>query len=225
MSSDALTLTNRVLRLTGDLPQITGSPKQAAAIIGSVGGVAERIVEYLNLTIGDIERRRNWDILRVDASGLGNGVDALFDFGGTEDVRSYGGISIWITGQGSLAERTPEQLNELKAAPAPISGQPIYFTRKAGLTGKAQFEIFPVPSSGQMVNMTAYRKATRFDATVATSTTEFDDDALVYGAMYHLDAFDGLNRGYAPIYNDIVLKMIEEATMNREIQAVPESYS
>jgi len=218
MSSDALTLTNRVLRLTGDLPQV-------ATIVGSVGGVAERIVEYLNLTIGDIERRRNWDILRVDASGLGNGVDALFDFGGAEDVRSYGGISIWITGQGSLTERTPEQLNELKAAPAPISGQPIYFTRKAGLTGKAQFEIFPAPSNGQVINMTAYRKAVRFDATVTTSTTEFDDDALVYGAMYHLDAFDGLNRGYAPIYNDIVLKMIEEATMNREIQAVPESYS
>jgi len=218
MSSDALTLTNRVLRLTGDLPQVT-------AIVGSVGGVAERIVEYLNLTIGDIERRRNWDILRVDASGLGNGVDTLFDFGGTEDVRSYGGISIWITGQGSLRERTPEQLNELKAAPAPISGQPLYFTRKAGLTGKAQFEIFPAPSNGQVINMTAYRKAVRFDAAVATSTTEFDDDALVYGAMYHLDAFDGLNRGYAPIYNDIVLKMIEEATMNREIQAVPESYS
>ena len=61
-SSTTLELANKVLRGTGDADQLT-------TISGSVGGIGERIVEFLNLTIGDVEKAVNWPFLRVSAQG------------------------------------------------------------------------------------------------------------------------------------------------------------
>ena len=193
-SSTLLTLVNRVLATTGDASAVS-------TVSGSIGGIAERITEFLNLTIGAIENRTNWAALRVNASGTADGTTDVFDFSGTEDVRSGGAVSVWIATKGIMQELTPEQF-DTQVALQLNEGNSLFFQRGAGTAGQLQVQLYPTPANGDIINMSAYKKATRFDATVDTGTTELDDDVLVLGALMHLDSYDGLNRGYAALFQD-----------------------
>jgi len=217
-SSSALTLVNKVLSLTGDyLPTAT-------AITGLPGYIGERIINFLNVVIGDVEKATNWPVLRVESSGTGNGTDTKWTFNGTEDVRVGGGVSVWIPQIGNLKELDAEQFNEIKALDS-AGGNPRYFVRYVdAVSGKLGVEIFPAPLSGQVINMTAYRKATRLDAAIPTGTTDFDDDILVYGALKHMDAFDGMDRGYAAQYQNHLNDMIVSTHSNVDYVRTVEDY-
>jgi len=217
MSSTLLTLVNKVLVTSGDSSPVT-------TVTGSVGGIAERITEFLNLTIGAIENRTNWAALRVNASGLASGNDDVFDFIGLEDVRSGGAVSVWIANKGLMQELTPEQFDTQLALQS-NTGNSLFFQRGTSVTdGKFQIQLYPTPANGDVISVSAYKRATRFDSAVDTSTTEFDDDILVLGALMHLDSYDGLNRGYAALYQDQLNSDVMANMSNRGTRVEVDGY-
>jgi len=217
-SSTALTLVNRVLRLTN-------SNKQLAAITGSTGGVGERIIAFLNLVISDVEKKTNWPFLRVNAQGTGDGVNDIYEYtpSGSEVVEVGGPVSVWIAGKRRLDELTPEQFDRMTAEEA-NSGQSLYFQRGVSAAGNFQVQIFPTPANGDIINISAFQKGTRLTETT-TSTTEFPDDIFVYVALMHMDAYEGQTRGYAQLYADHLANSIMENYGNRQLQVEIESYT
>lgn len=215
MSSTALQLVNKVLRFTGSYKQLT-------AIAGSVGGIGERIVEMLNLVIGDVESRTNWAALRSDSTGTGDGSTTIFEFVGADDVREDGPVSVTV-GRNALQEMTVEQLDAVKATQA-VTGQSKFFTRGLSATGNAQIEIYPAPAVGDAITMSAYKRATRLDATLPNGTTEFDDELLVAGAVMHMDAYEGQNRGYAQIYASLVDRRLLSNYAGMKVVTTVDSY-
>lgn len=221
-SSTALTLVNRVLSVTGD-------SKALATIAGSPGGIGERIVEFINLVIGEVEKKTNWPFLRSDSIGVGDGVNDAFVFTGTDDIRFGGAVSVWIANNGTARELTPEQFDVILSTPTAVtqtssSTTEYYFQRGVdATTGKLFVQLYPVPPAGAVIHLSGFRKATRL-TTTTTSTTEFDDDILIYGALMHMDAYDGMNRGYATLYAEHLAEYVMEQYANRSIQITTESY-
>jgi len=216
MGSSALTLVNEILLLTGDSSAIT-------TISGSVGGIGERIVGFMNLTISAIERKANWPELRADSTGTGDGINNLFDLTGAEDVRADSAVSVWITGLRQIEEVTPEQYDIIIASQQ-LTGRPQIFQRGSSSTGKLEIKIFPVPASGDVINVSAYKRATRF-TTTDTSTTELDDDLIKYGTLMHMDAYDDMNRGYAALYKDELNSAMAKLHSNANYTTMVESYA
>lgn len=215
-SSTSLALVNKVLSLSGDLtPDLT-------AITGSTGGIAERIVEMLNLVIGDMERKFNWPFLRVNVQGPADGITGIMDFVGPQDIRSGGPVSVWIEGSTRMEEVTAEQFDLLAAEQSVTT--PAVFQRGVAAGGGLEIQIHSIPAAGEIVHVSAYSRATRLSATV-TDTTEFDDDVLVLGALMHLDAYDGLDRGYAGKFKEVMSDYVSEVARNSQIRVEVESYS
>ena len=215
-SSTALQLVNKVLILTGDYQPLS-------TIANSPADIGARIVHFLNEAIADIDSAINWPQLRITATGTGDGTSDLFDFSGTEDVRFDGAISVWIPNVGRLVELPPQEFDSVQAENV-IRGNPVYFMRGVGQGNKLQLQIYPVPANGQTINLTAYRRATRLDPAVDTSTTDFDDELLIYGAMAHMDAFDGMDRGYGPMFQKALYDAILKTYSNVEYKRAVESY-
>ncbi len=213
MSDTLLNLVNRVLRTTGDAKEVT-------TVSGSL--IAERITDFLNQTIGDVEQAANWPRLRIDAQGTGDGISGIFDFTGSQNIREDGPVSVWIAAQKLLDELTPVLFDAKKAAT--VTGSPLWFVRRVSSTGKAEVEIYPIPASGDVINMSAYQRASRFDSTVDAGTTEFDDDILAYGALMHLDAYDGLDRGYASLFKNHLNMKKMSVFSNRVFAVETDSY-
>jgi len=213
MSDTLLNLTNRILRTTGDA-------KEVSTVSGSL--IAERITDFLNQVIGDVEQIANWPRLRVNAVGTGDGVNDTFEFTGSENVREDGPVGVWIQDIDPLEELTPSQFDAQLAQNN--TGPPLWFQRGVASSGKASVQINPVPASGSVINMSAYKRASRFDSTVDTGTTEFDDDILVYGALMHMDAYDGLSRGYASLFKNHMENKVLSVYSNRIITVHVDSY-
>ena len=216
MSSTALQLVNKILVLTGDYQKLV-------TIAGAPADIGERIVHFLNEAISDIDSQANWPQLRLSVTGTGDGVNDTFEFGGTEDVRFDGAISVWIPNVGKLVELPPQEFDRVKAENV-IRGNPIYFLRGVSPTGKLQIQFYPIPSNGQTLNVTAYRRATKLDPAIDTSVTEFDDELLIYGAMAHMDAFDGMDRGYGPMFQKALYDAVFKTYLNTEYRRNAESY-
>lgn len=218
MSSTALDLVNKVLRTTGDY-------KQLAAISGSPAGIGERVVEFLNMTIEELESMANWPILQILSQGTADGLTDVYEFSDVAtSVRADGPVSLWIAGHKSLEEVSHVQFDAMLAS-ASLSGQrPEYFRRSATTAGEAQFQIYPIPAAGDIVNLTAFKKAARLDAAVPTGTTEFDDVVLVYGALMHMDAYDQQNRGYAQMFRNLVDQRLVHMYSNQSHVTSVDSY-
>lgn len=216
MGSTALSLVNEVLLLTGDNNALT-------TITGSVGSIGERIVGFMNLTISDIEKKANWPVLRSDSTGVADGINDKYDFVGTEDIRAGSAVSVWIENLSQLDEVTPEQFDIIVAS-RKMTGRPAIFQRGVGTTGKLQIQMHPMPTSGDVIHVTAYMKATRFTNT-DTSTTELDDDLIRYGALMHMDAYDGQQRGYAALFRGAVNSAIAQMYSNTNYQMMVENYA
>ena len=216
MSSSTLVLVNHVLSLTG-------GGKQLTTIIDSPGGIADRIVRFLNIVSDQINAKPvSWIQLRVNATGTGNGTDDIFEFSGAEDVPPSSVVSVWLPAYGRLSEVTARQFDDTVADPSITYTQPTIFQRGATTAGVAQIQIYGVPGNGDVINMSAYKKPTRL--TNDASTTEFDDDILTLGALMHMDAYDGLDRGYASLFSDRLDLMVLEEMRNMEIITVPVDY-
>ena len=216
MSSSALVLVNNVLSLTGD-------GKQLLTITGSPGGIADRIVRFLNIVSDQINARPiNWPQLRVNVQGIGDGVEDIFEFDGAEDVPSSSAISVWLPAYGRLSEVTARQFDDAVADPAVTYTQPTIFQRGSSTSGAIQIQMYGVPGNGDIINISAHQKPTRL--TNDASTTEFDDDVLTLGALMHMDAYDKEERGYAALFNERLDLMMLEEMRNMEIVTIPVSY-
>ena len=217
MSSPALTLVNDVLSLTGDAGSQT-------TIAGS--GISERVVRFINIVSDQINARPiNWTQLRTNAQGTGDGVNDIFEFTGADDVQSTSVISVWLPAYGRVTEVTARQFDDAVADPSITYTQPTIYQRGTNTAGQAQVQIYGLPASGDVINMSAYKKPTRLDPTDDNSVTEFDDDILILGTLMHMDAYDGLDRGYASLFNDRLDLMVLEEMRNMEIVTVPADYS
>jgi len=216
MGSTALSLVNDVLLLTGDYGALT-------TITGSPGDIGERIVGFLNLTISDIEKKANWHELRINAQIAADGINDTYSFTGTGDIRPGSAVSVWITSLSELDEVSPEQFDIIVAS-RKLTGRPVIFQRGSDSTGTLQIQIHPMPSSTDTINISAYKKATRF-TTVDTSTTELDDDLIKYGALMHMDAYDGMDRGYASLFRDALNSAIAQTYSNTNYKVMLESYA
>ena len=216
MGSTALTLVNEVLLLTGDYQQVT-------TIAGNPANIGERIVGFMNLTISEIEKSANWPILRVNSKGTADGVSSTFSYTGSGSLNADAAVSVWIEGQGKLDEVTPAQFDEIFASTS-ITGLPSVFQRGATTTGLLEIQVYPTPTAGAIVNVSGYRRATRL-TTVDTSTTELDDDLIKYGTMMHMDAYDGMDRGYAQLFKESLNSYKTKMFSNQSIRIMPESYA
>jgi len=215
-SSTALALVNDVLLLTGDYSSL-------ATVAGAPGDIGERIVGFLNMTIADIEKKGNWPELRVNAQGTADGITDIMSFSGTQDIRADGAVSCWIADQSLMDEVTPEQFDSIVAS-RKMTGLPKIFQRGSDVNGKLQVQIHPMPSAGDVVNVSTYKHATRF-TTSDTSTTELPDDLLRLGALMHMDAYDGMNRGYNTLFQDALAGSLAKLYSNMNYQVMVESYA
>jgi len=213
MSDTLLNLVNRVIRTTGD-------SKEISTVTGSL--IGERITDFLNQTLGDVEQVANWPRLRVNAQGIGDGADDIFEFTGSDNVREDGPVDVWMPNISPLEELTAAQFDKQLAMNN--SGTPLWFQRGVASSGLVQIQINPTPANGDTINMSAYKRATRFSSIVDTGTTEFDDDILIYGALMHMDAYDGLSRGYAALFKNHLENKVLSVYSNRIITVHVDSY-
>lgn len=204
-SNSALTLVNRILSTTGDYSAL-------ASLVGSPAAIADRIIDFLNIALSEVEQVSEWPELREEASFNGTGSAVEFIYVGASDVPPNGIGSVWIVGGDLLYELSGPQFDKVKAQAA-SGAVPRYFRRGYdSITSKPSVEIYPAPAAGTgNVKVTMYKRATRFVAgdDSATNKTELDDSLLIHGALMHMDAYDGMDRGYAPAYE----KMKENAVM------------
>ena len=223
-SSSLFELTNIVLRTTGDLAELSDSGG-TDDVANASGGIGKRITDFFNLTIGAIEKRSNWSVLRFNATGVADGTNDVYEFIGSNDLRAGGTVSVWMAGQGMLEELTAEQFDKRLAEDDGANGVPTYFNRQSNASGILQIQIYPTPASGEVINVSAYQKATKFtQPPVDTETTQFDDDILVNGVLMHLDLYDQIDRGYATLFKDQLDISVMESISNRQIRIEADSY-
>ena len=60
-SNSALTLVNRILSTTGDYSAL-------ASLVGSPAAIADRIIDFLNIALSEVEQVSEWPELREEAS-------------------------------------------------------------------------------------------------------------------------------------------------------------
>ena len=69
MASDtALVLVNRIFRATGDYTSV-------ATVVGSPADIAERAIDFLNITLKDLARLIDFDVLAASFTGTGDGIN------------------------------------------------------------------------------------------------------------------------------------------------------
>jgi len=215
-SANALTLVNRVLLTTGDFNQLT-------TIVGSPAAIGERIVSFLNLAVSDISRVMDFPILENVFSATGDGINSKW------------GTAIGSAGAANSVISCNVDLNKLEyVSPAQMVayrnqlyvGLPKFFTTSVVPTGELEVDIYPTPAAGSSISIIGYNDPAQF-TNVDTSTTEFTgmDDVILLGALQHMDAYDGMNRGYAKLYADAKNKLLVHHNRNKQIRIMPESYT
>ena len=212
--STALVLVNRVLNTTGDYQDLT-------SIDGAPVDIGTRILNFLNTTIAEVELITNWPVLRQDLTATTRG-DTVYTYLDTYDIRTEGPVSVWLDGDKQLEELAAEQFDKIKARDG-TSGTPRYFQRRVGAGKQLSIEILGTVAAGGTLNVSAYRRATRL--TTDSSTTEFDDDILVLGAIMRMDAYDGLDRGYAGLYKNMHGALVNSKFKNSHYRISVESYA
>ncbi|NOR56980.1 MAG: hypothetical protein GQ474_00475 [Sulfurimonas sp.] len=223
-SSTLFELVNIVLRTTGDLDELTDNTLGTTVALAP-SGIGKRIVDMLNLTIGKIERESNWAQLRENSVGTTDGVNDTYEISTVNDVKQGAPVAVWITDSGRLEEVTAEQFDKLRADGGSAAGIPQYFQRGVSATGNMSVQLYPMPATGYTVNVSGYRKATKFSQPpVDTETTDFNDDLLTTGALMHLDVYDGQPRGYDGLFIDLLASAKLEAISNRQVHIEVERY-
>lgn len=214
-SKTLLELVNEVLLTTGDYSKLT-------TVINSPGDIAERIMNFLNMTIEDIERTADMPELRYDFSVTADGVNSIWDAPGPVDVRPDSAVIVTVD-KYSLEEVTPGMLHAMKAA-GTVAQPPKFFARNASPSGLLSIEIYPTPASGSQIDIVAYKRATPFTLSDTATTELMNNNLLVLGALAHIDAYDGMQRGYMQLYQMAKQDMIAQRFKNMQIRITPEDY-
>jgi len=217
-SDNALTLINRVLRTTGDYSQLT-------TVVGSPAGIAERIIDYMNIVLKDIVRKVEFPELLSKFQATADGINSIYT--STLSFATVGsGVSVIIDGIGKMEEISPTRLDEMRAQPfiQGIYGRPQYFARIAGLNNQLAVDVYPTPQANSIITVSTYLSPTLFTP-IDTSITELsNNDIIVLGTLAHLDAYDGLERGYMALYEKAKNDMWQHMVQGEQYRIQPESY-
>jgi len=213
-TSTALIFVNKVLSLTGDLPALT-------TVVGSPNGIADRILNFANLTIDSISRKSDWPELRLDFTGSTDNTGYMTI--PSSNNANFRGITYVSSGKHLLEAASASQMAKMVAENT-IGGQaPRFYNRSQDINGSLQIQLYPVPASGDTVNLTAYVEPNVFTV-LDTSTASFYDALVLYGTLAQLDIYDGQDRGYAIMFAN-ELKQALTATFDGDgFRITPESY-
>jgi len=215
-SSTALELVNRALITTGDYAKLN-------TVINSPADIAERIISFLNLVVADVGRIMDFPILSEVFNGISDGTSSKFQSSTGTGMAANSVRSCSVNGI-RLELVTDAQLVSYRADG--IAGLAQFFSITRLPTGELEADVFPTPASNLPVSIIASNDPSPFTL-VDTSTTEYTgmDDILLLGVLQHMDAFDGLNRGYAKLYAEAKLKLYTHMNRNMQIRITPESYA
>jgi len=215
-SDNALNLVNKVLVATGDYAKLT-------TVVNSPADIAERIINFANITLADIGRNVDMPIVRDVFTATGDGTNSIWE--STQANSAAFNINYVVVGQSRLRELTVAQLAEARATRSMV-GLPQVFARRATGSGTMSIDVFPTPSAGTNIEVVSYKTPAQFTLS-DTSTTEMNniDDLLVLGCLMHMDAYDGMQRGYAALYEKAKLKLMQDTYKTTQIRIQPESYT
>lgn len=217
MASDtALNLVNRIFRLTGDYSPVT-------TVVGSPSQIAERAIDFLNITLQDLTKVVEFDILNTSFLGTGDGTNSVFI--GTVTSADPGSTIVVTVGNQVLEEVTRRRMQELRTeVGAAYPYLPQYFTRVTDTAGNVGVDIYPTPAVGAIITVLAQQNPTLFTVS-DTSTTEItNNDLLVTGAIAHMDAFSGMERGYMQLYEEQKKRLWVNTFEKRDIRITTEDY-
>jgi len=190
-SDTALTLVNKVLRITGDYEPVT-------TVVGSPANIAERIIDFLNITLDDIVRKIEFRELLTGFQAAGNGVDSEFIQNGVT-ARSRDIRSVFVDSNPRLEQVSETKFTEMRNTNA-VSGVPAIFMAISGPNGELGVNIYPTPANGSTVSVAGSIQPTHFTVDDASTTEIMENDLFVLGAVAHSDAFSGMDRGYMQLY-------------------------
>jgi len=213
-SDNALNLVNRVLRTTGDYQPLS-------TVVNSPAGIAERIIDYLNLVVEDLDRKIDWPVLYSSFIGTGDGAMTVFMSSG---IPSSVNSAISCTIDRHVATEISRKALLEKRAQFPTAHGEYYFYRMAGVNNELGVDIYPAPANGSQVIVASTQRPTRFTVDDNSTTEIAADDLLVLGALGHLDAYDGVERGYFQLYEAEKNRMWTYMNSNSQYRVEPESY-
>jgi len=207
--SNSLSLVNTVLSRTGDFPSLS-------TLLNSPANIAGKIVGMMNTSLAKIESVTAWPQLRITESFIANGGSTVFTYTGAEDISPTSIISVYIAGGDSLVELTDQQLDRVKSHTNGTT--PRYFRRSFipsnNTNSQPSIEIYPTPPINAVITVTYYARATRFSINSDTSKTDFDDELVLAGALYYSDLYDGLDRGYKAIFDELLSLVARDNSRN-----------
>ena len=215
MASDtALNLVNEVFVLTGDYTKVT-------TVVGSPADIAERVIRFMNITVNDLARKIDFPILENSFTGTGDGANSQF-ISSSLTFSPNSAISCTVNTY-ALEEVSRKRLNEARDT-NDLSGVPQYFTTISGANNELGVDIYPTPSSGATIKVLASSNPTLFTVS-DTSITEIDvNDLIVLGAIAHMDAFAGMERGYMQLYEAARNRHSTQMYGNQQFRITPEDY-
>lgn len=218
MASDtALNLVNRIFRLTGDYEPV-------ATVVGSPAGIAERAIDFLNFTVNDLTRLIEFDVLHTSFTGTGDGSNFIFISSGITAAPDSA-ISATVD-TNILEEVSRKRLHEIKAANELASThQPTYFARLSDADNALGVEIYPTPANGADITVLAQQSPTLLTVTDTDTTEITDNDLLVLGAMAHMDAYSGMERGYMPLYEEAKKRLWTNNYEHKNFAITTEDYT
>lgn len=214
-SATALTLINRVLSIVGDYSALV-------TVDTSPSGIAQRIINFLNIVLADISRIQDFPILKENYSAVGDGLNSQWQ-ASTAGANSNSILSV-VVGDAALEEKSPDQFAKA-VAEDDLSGASQIYTVERAVTGELQVNIHPTPASGISITVLAYNDPTEFTLADA-STTELTgfDDVLILGVLAQMDSYDKESRGYEQRYQLAKNKLYTHTNRNKTIRVTPEDY-
>lgn len=213
-SETSLTLVNKVLRATGDYPPV-------ATVVGSPANIAETIIDFINITITDLCRAIDFPVLNSSFSGIGDGVTTTF-LSTVVTSRAYSAMSVTV-GPYVLEEVNRRRLHELRTT-GNISGVSQYYSAVSGANNELGVDIFPTPANGALIEVVSQSEPTLLTVADSSVTEIADNDLLVLGALAHMDAKDGMERGYMQLYEASKRRLWVQSYANEGVRTIPESY-
>jgi len=215
MASDTcLNLVNKVLRLTGDSEVV-------ATVVGSPANIAERIIDFMNIVLQDVCKKIEFPELFTTFTSTADGTSSQYIAAGFT-TRPRSGLTCTVDAR-LLEEVSHRRLHELRAQNS-YTGLPVVYARIAGSNGELGIDVYPIPASGATITILAAKEPTLFTVTDSDTTEIQADDLLTLGAIAHMDAFSGMERGYMQLFEAAKNRTWKDTYEHQAYRVQPESY-
>jgi len=194
-------------------------------ISGATGNIGKRIIDFMNNAIDMIAGASiNWPSLRLDSQGTADGINDIYEFSGTQTANVGGAVSIWVVGVGQMMEVTPAQFDKFVADSA-LTGNPQIFQRGVASSGRVQIQLYPLPTAGQIINMSGFIRPTVLSEDAPAAISEFDTSLIVNGTLMQMDSYDGVGRGYATLFSNSLANEVLNIVGNQALRIEVEDYT